>query len=484
MMMMQGSPPVAPAVPPQPHSNPQQNGAHGLSSPTSQIAMVMDEDAMTHGEMMGRDPPAAAAPGDRSIGTTEGGVSQTTKHDSAMSGAHGSCLDSDPSTTWLQLMGLESEHAAVTPQDPSPRPLLPAKSLKRERTASSKPSPAAKERAKRTRMDDANKADRSAAVVEAFLGESGDRRPAVCPEKFRSGSVRQRVATRQLRILQKLRDSARAGGQSLPEDLVRQDLAAAQAAKATEEQARMKAEGEAAAAKAAEEEARVEAEKEAATARFAKQDVFSQATEPSMTSNAFARAGIADSEADEQAADEHASKNCGVQEETPLLDASMASQSDSDKAERGTQQQLGALDEADARHGDASAAAPHDASTLAALPTDDVQSSQTSDEQPVLDGPQRAAIGAHACCDVSETNDCVKTAALDALASAEVVSEMPKRLARALYDWTGGVDGDLNLNRGMVVTITDDSPGFGWWSGTVDGEVGIFPRCFVSPRVA
>ena len=63
---------------------------------------------------------------------------------------------------------------------------------------------------------------------------------------------------------------------------------------------------------------------------------------------------------------------------------------------------------------------------------------------------------------------------------AEATPETPKRLGRALYDWLGGDDGDLNLTRGEVVTITDVLPGYGWWSGAIDSETGIFPRCYVS----
>ena len=483
--MIPGSPPVAPAVPPQARSQPQQ-----ASPPSETMSPMVDEVShqITHGAMMGREPPvpaaAAAAAAGQSIAMPECGVSQTTKHELH---GHKSRLDSHP-TTFVQ------PGAVVTPHDPSPCPSLPAKSLKREHAASSKPTPAAKERAKRVCMEDTNKAERHAAVVEAFLSESGDRRPAVCPEKFRSGSVRQRVATRQLRILQKLRVDARAGGQPLPDDLVRQELAEAQAANAAEEEARIKVEEEAAVAKAAKQEARVKAEQEAAAAkaaeeegvaaRSAKQDVFLHAAEPSLTSNALdTPTGFVDSEPDEKAMGELASSHCGTKEENPLPGPSMTSQCDSEKAERGTQQQLGALGAADARNGDPGGRAPHDdASTQAILPTEDVQSSQISDEQAILDGPHCAAIGSQqACCDVNETDGGGNTPALEPLGSVEVAPELPKRLARVLYDWTGGEDGDLNLNRGMVVTITDELPGHGWWSGTVDDEVGIFPRCFVSP---
>lgn len=444
--------PVAPSVPPrqQPQLQPlteRHGGPHDLSRPTSQIMNQGWQTSQLASQIAanatGHEPGVAAAAADAawSMGMAESGVPHTMKQEFATLGVQDHFRLDSPSATW----GLPDDDAA------SPRPVLPTASLKRERTADSAPHPAATERAKRKRVDEENKAERRAAVVQALLREAGNPRPAVNPEKFRSGSVRQRVATRQLQILQELRESARVGGQPLPEDLVCQELAEATAAKSAERR------------------------------------VSSQVAEASIRSN-----GMAGSESGVQAAGGLASVPSVIQAASPLPDASKTPPSDSENAERGGQQQSDAVGEAHARHGEANAQAPYDDSTLAVQPADDVQSSRTSDEQSVLDEPRCAAIdaqqagqaGAESRAGSDGTDFSVQTGVFEELDEVEAVSETPKRFARVLYDWTGGAEGDLNLHRDAVVTITDDlNPGFGWWSGSMDGEVGIFPRCFVSPRV-
>ena len=187
---------------------------------------------------------------------------------------------------------------------------------------------------------------------------------------------------------------------------------------------------------------------------------------------------------------------CGVHEGSALPTGSK-SPFKAENAEDGTRQDVLALDAPAAHHRCGSAAAAHGADAQVATPGHGVQTLRISDDQSVLDDPRSPAIGAEKAMPggvpsrdsgVPSRDSSVDItgnyATLDTPDVAKAVSETPKRIARVLYDWTGGEDGDLNLVRGAVVTITDDLPGFGWLSGTVDGEDGIFPWCFVSSRVS
>jgi hypothetical protein len=114
-------------------------------------------------------------------------------------------------------------------------------------------------------------------------------------------------------------------------------------------------------------------------------------------------------------------------------------------------------------------------------------SSQAPGDIPCTGGTDGQAVVHEVLNSSSQKLDCLAvdsetggTTAEEAADVAEATPETPKRLGRALYDWLGGDDGDLNLTRGEVVTITDVLPGYGWWSGAIDSETGIFPRCYVS----
>ena len=62
---------------------------------------------------------------------------------------------------------------------------------------------------------------------------------------------------------------------------------------------------------------------------------------------------------------------------------------------------------------------------------------------------------------------------------AESVQPSEPTLARVLFEWPGGEEGDLALSKGEVVTVTSVLPGYGWWTGEVGDAAGIFPRNYV-----
>eukprot|EP01097_Dermamoeba_algensis_P006369 TRINITY_DN3996_c0_g1_i1.p1 TRINITY_DN3996_c0_g1~~TRINITY_DN3996_c0_g1_i1.p1 ORF type:complete len:364 (-),score=73.89 TRINITY_DN3996_c0_g1_i1:109-1173(-) len=53
-----------------------------------------------------------------------------------------------------------------------------------------------------------------------------------------------------------------------------------------------------------------------------------------------------------------------------------------------------------------------------------------------------------------------------------------KKKARALYDFPATQEGDLGLKAGDLVEVTDTSHP-DWWTGTVNGTTGIFPKNYV-----
>ncbi|XP_022657512.1 tyrosine-protein kinase sid-3-like isoform X3 [Varroa destructor] len=80
----------------------------------------------------------------------------------------------------------------------------------------------------------------------------------------------------------------------------------------------------------------------------------------------------------------------------------------------------------------------------------------------------------------------------DGLAAAEGAAVQPRngsgkrnseRLCRILYDYEGAVDDELTLVRGGIIEVLSDDPRVsgdeGWWTGKVDGKVGIFPLNYV-----
>mmetsp|Transcript_7109 Transcript_7109/g.14924 ORF Transcript_7109/g.14924 Transcript_7109/m.14924 type:complete len:386 (+) Transcript_7109:15-1172(+) len=51
--------------------------------------------------------------------------------------------------------------------------------------------------------------------------------------------------------------------------------------------------------------------------------------------------------------------------------------------------------------------------------------------------------------------------------------------ARALYDYQGTHDYELQFNAGDIITVTQEDPSTGWWTGEVHGRVGPFPGNYV-----
>eukprot|EP00056_Hartaetosiga_gracilis_P000329 m.37851 g.37851 ORF g.37851 m.37851 type:complete len:601 (+) comp10161_c0_seq2:137-1939(+) len=51
--------------------------------------------------------------------------------------------------------------------------------------------------------------------------------------------------------------------------------------------------------------------------------------------------------------------------------------------------------------------------------------------------------------------------------------------ARALYDFDGATEGEVNLHIGDVITVLRQDIGEGWWEGQVNGQTGIFPASYV-----
>jgi len=49
---------------------------------------------------------------------------------------------------------------------------------------------------------------------------------------------------------------------------------------------------------------------------------------------------------------------------------------------------------------------------------------------------------------------------------------------RALYDWTGDEHGQLNFQKGNVITVITRMKS-GWWDGVLDGKRGWFPSNYV-----
>ncbi len=49
--------------------------------------------------------------------------------------------------------------------------------------------------------------------------------------------------------------------------------------------------------------------------------------------------------------------------------------------------------------------------------------------------------------------------------------------AEVLYTWKGSKDNHLNLNKGEIVSLLQQSEK--WWSGECNGAVGWFPKTFV-----
>lgn len=47
-----------------------------------------------------------------------------------------------------------------------------------------------------------------------------------------------------------------------------------------------------------------------------------------------------------------------------------------------------------------------------------------------------------------------------------------------MYDFVPQEEGELKLNKGDFITVTDDSDS-NWWLGTYRGERGLFPRSYV-----
>ncbi len=51
--------------------------------------------------------------------------------------------------------------------------------------------------------------------------------------------------------------------------------------------------------------------------------------------------------------------------------------------------------------------------------------------------------------------------------------------AVALYDYNSEVQGDLNFSVNQVITLIDCDPGSDWWTGSLNGVSGAFPRDYV-----
>jgi signal transducing adaptor molecule len=51
---------------------------------------------------------------------------------------------------------------------------------------------------------------------------------------------------------------------------------------------------------------------------------------------------------------------------------------------------------------------------------------------------------------------------------------------RALYDFNPSENGELKLQKGQILDVTDNSTFADWWKGTSNGQTGIFPSNYVS----
>jgi hypothetical protein len=61
------------------------------------------------------------------------------------------------------------------------------------------------------------------------------------------------------------------------------------------------------------------------------------------------------------------------------------------------------------------------------------------------------------------------------VAATGTQTSLSRRRVRAVYDWNGGQEGDLDLSRGDVVCVSETLLGSGWCSGVLDDRSGIFP---------
>eukprot|EP00727_Mastigamoeba_balamuthi_P005781 m51a1_g1822 putative actin cortical patch component lsb4 (320) ;mRNA; r:503096-504355 len=70
-------------------------------------------------------------------------------------------------------------------------------------------------------------------------------------------------------------------------------------------------------------------------------------------------------------------------------------------------------------------------------------------------------------------------AASQAGAPAASAAAAPARTCKALYQCTAERPGDLEFERGDVITVVSDAPGSGWMTGRIGDREGIFPANYV-----
>lgn len=70
---------------------------------------------------------------------------------------------------------------------------------------------------------------------------------------------------------------------------------------------------------------------------------------------------------------------------------------------------------------------------------------------------------------------------IDASESADIDAHAMRPKYRALYAFDGRSDDELSFCVGDVITLLSDDAGDGWYFGSCQGRVGVFPANYVEP---